>query len=204
MHKVVGDDRPLDENDWEVDLGDDSEVEVKQEKKPKHKRKTVQIFTDDDPLDDPIMPVVVAPVINDDDDNIVIGPLPQPQSPPPKIKKKTTHGITTYVPPPAVPGLKQLNYDQFAQEARPLDYNDVDDLLRTQQAFVDGTVAAAPPPPLNIPLLPPKPAQPPPKPKAKKQPKSKKSEVDDLNDVNHRALPTTFKRTRKPNQKYKD
>ena len=90
----------------------------------------------------------------------------------------------------------------FANLARSLDFSDVNDLLRTQQAFVDGTVAAAPPaPPLNIPLKPP---PPPPKPKAKKQPAKRKSEVDTLSDVNHRALPTTSKRTRKPNQQYKN
>ena len=91
----------------------------------------------------------------------------------------------------------------FANLARSLDFSDVNDLLRTQQAFVDGTVAAAPPPPpLHIPLKPPPP--PPPKPKAKKQPAKRKSEVDTLSDVNHRALPTTSKRTRKPNQQYKN
>ena len=93
--------------------------------------------------------------------------------------------------PPPVPGLMQLPYDQFAQAARTLDYSDVNNLLRTQQAFVDGTVAAAPPPaPLHIPLLPP-PPQPPPKPKTKKQPKKRKSEVDDLNDVNWRSQDDT-------------
>ena len=83
----------------------------------------------------------------------------------------------------------QLPYDQFAQAARTLDYSDVNNLLRTQQAFVDGTVAAAPPPaPLHIPLLP---SPPPPKPKTKKQPKKRKSEVDDLNDVNWRSQDDT-------------
>ena len=187
VHKVVGDDRPLDENDWEV--GDDSEVEVKQEKKPKHKRKTVQIFTDDDPLDEPIMPDVVAPAMNDDE----VIPQPPPQ-------KKTSHGITGFVPPPPVSGLMQLPYEQFAQAARPLDYNDVDDLLRTQQAFVDGTVAAAPPaPPLHVPT---KTVQSAAEPKTKKQPLPRMTEVQKLKNINHRMKTTTFKRTRKPNQKY--
>ena len=80
--------------------------------------------------------------------------------------------------------------------ARSLDFSDMNDLLRTQPAFVDGTVAAAPPPPpLHIPLAPPPPPQ---KPKTKKQ--SAKSQKWILSDVNHRALPSTSKRTRKPNQ----
>ena len=97
-------------------------------------------------------------------------------------------------------GLQQLNYDQFAQEARPLDYNDVDDLLRTQQAFVDGTVATAPPaPPLHVPT---KTVQSAAEPKTKKQPMPRMTEVQKLKNINHRMKTTTFKRTRKPNQKY--
>ena len=99
----------------------------------------------------------------------------------------------------------QLPYDQFAQAARTLDYSDVNNLLRTQQAFVDGTVAAAPPPPpLHIPLLPP---QPPPIPKTKKQPKPKvkKSEGQRLrDDAGHRMIPASLKRKPVPNQTYKN
>ena len=150
---------------------------------------------------------------DDDDDEDIdfhISPPPSPPPPPPpapKIRKQTKNGITTYVAPPPVPGMIQLPYEQFAQAARTLDYSDVNDLLRTQQAFVDGSVARAPPPPpINIPQ---KAIQPvvEPQPKTKKQPKPKvkKSEGQRLKDnAGKRMIPSSLKRIPKPNQKYQD
>ena len=112
------------------------EDRIKQERKPE--RKPTKIFVDDVPLDVPLVPDVAVT-----DDDIVIGEPP----PPPAKKHKTkiaSHGMTTFVPPPPVSGLQQLSYDDFANMARSLDFSDVNDLLRTQQAFVDATVAAAP------------------------------------------------------------
>ena len=190
--------------------------------KPKKKRgKHMQIFVDDE--DDEVqqepdffIPQDVEEQENkeeedddDDDDDIDfhISPPPSPPPPPPpapKIRKQTKNGITTYVAPPPVPGMIQLPYEQFAQAARTLDYSDVNDLLRTQQAFVDGSVARAPPPPpINVSIKAAQPAAKP-KPKTKKQPKKRRTEVEDLNDVNHRVKPSSLKRIPKPNQKYQD
>ena len=97
------------------------ESRVKQERKPMKIFDDAPIVPDDDdvPLDAPLVPDVAA-VAGDDNNGFVVdadGHIVVVQQPPPAKKHKTkitSHGMTTFVPPPPVSGLQQLPYDDFA------------------------------------------------------------------------------------------